>query len=356
MWTTRRVKFPLAFTLVELLVVIAIIGVLVGLLLPAVQAARESARKTQCSNNLHQLGLALQLYEGTFRYLPALRAGTAGFTSLIGGNHDRRSGLVALLPYLEQSALHNQIESPFSTSAGTIPPGGPFPIETVNGEYKPWSFQVPGFVCPNIPGDLRNRPIGTTSYGFCVGDNVLNVVSGQTRGMFKSKGWKNLAEVTDGTSNSIAMLEIKTGQSLSDGFAESQLSVPSFVSKQDPGDEQPPFFVAIPPPPHYGRGLRWSDGAPLYSAVVTILHPNDRCSTNRTTHDLINGHYNAGSYHNGLVFAVYVDGSVRPISENIDNQSVIPGAPMGDSGGPSPYGVWGSLGSIAGGEVIKHDY
>ncbi len=67
-----------------------------------------------------------------------------------------------------------------------------------------------------------------------------------------------------------------------------------------------------------GRGLRWSDGAPVYSAVVTILHPNDAVSSNRTTHDLVNGHYNAGSYHNNLIFGLFVDGSVRVIDQNID--------------------------------------
>ncbi len=275
MLTRSRVKKPLAFTLVELLVVIAIIGILVGLLLPAVQAARESARKTQCSNNLHQIGLALQQYEGVHRVFPALRSGTAGFFDSLSGNHERRSGLIPLLPFLEQMVLYKDIESSTPLPGGKrIPPGGPFPIEDAGGLFTAWRFQVSSYVCPGVPTSLRNRPIAVTSYGFCVGDNVWDVVGSYTRGMFRSKGWKSLADVTDGTSNSLAMVEMKVGAGLSDSYSERQLMQPTIVSDQDPDDEESPELPMPPTLPHYGRGLRWSDGAPCYSSVVTILRPN----------------------------------------------------------------------------------
>ncbi len=91
---------PGGFTLVELLVVIAIIGILVGLLLPAVQAAREAARKMQCSNNLHQLGLALHNYESKFKKFPA---GWTNPWSLlecrhIAGARAKSSFYIALVP------------------------------------------------------------------------------------------------------------------------------------------------------------------------------------------------------------------------------------------------------------------
>ncbi len=106
---TRPVR---GFTLVELLVVIAIIGILVGLLLPAVQSAREAARRMQCSNNLKQLGLALQMYNDTSKRLPYASnfvdsIPACGDFATIG--NPRHSGNVGLLPYLEQANLANQI-------------------------------------------------------------------------------------------------------------------------------------------------------------------------------------------------------------------------------------------------------
>ena len=100
----NRIKTNRGFTLVELLVVIAIIGILVGLLLPAVQAAREAARRMQCTNNIRQLGLAIHNYESANRRLPS---------GWIANNADGEPGwgwAAALLPFMEQSNLHTQID------------------------------------------------------------------------------------------------------------------------------------------------------------------------------------------------------------------------------------------------------
>src|SRR6185312_15517160 len=108
------------FTLVELLVVIAIIGILIALLLPAVQAARESARRSQCVNNLKQLGVGLQNYHDINKTLPFGKGGTADSTP---GNAGRVSGFIPMLPYIEEAPLYDVIRAG-NMSIG-IPPLGP---------------------------------------------------------------------------------------------------------------------------------------------------------------------------------------------------------------------------------------
>ncbi|MBQ7813030.1 MAG: DUF1559 domain-containing protein, partial [Thermoguttaceae bacterium] len=111
---TSQRKPNQGFTLVELLVVIAIIGILIGLLLPAVQAAREAARRMQCTNNLKQLGLAVQNYHDTNNALPAARSmlGKCGY--IHNGSKSAGGGfgaLVHMLPYVEQNAVYTEIVS-----------------------------------------------------------------------------------------------------------------------------------------------------------------------------------------------------------------------------------------------------
>src|SRR5262245_48623779 len=122
----RRGRF--GFTLIELLVVIAIIAVLVALLLPAVQQAREAARRSQCKNNLKQLGLALHNYHDVYGIFP-FECGGTGWTGNGTGNWARLSGMVVLTPYIDQAPLWNQISNklPGGVVAGFYPAMGPEP-------------------------------------------------------------------------------------------------------------------------------------------------------------------------------------------------------------------------------------
>ncbi|MDR0338174.1 MAG: DUF1559 domain-containing protein [Planctomycetaceae bacterium] len=101
-----------AFTLVELLVVIAIIGVLIALLLPAIQAAREAARRSQCLNNLKQLGIAVHNYNDVHQSLPAGRSGMNALKADSSDNHDRCWGLwIFMMPFMEQAPLFDLYNS-----------------------------------------------------------------------------------------------------------------------------------------------------------------------------------------------------------------------------------------------------
>jgi prepilin-type N-terminal cleavage/methylation domain-containing protein/prepilin-type processing-associated H-X9-DG protein len=157
------------FTLVELLVVIAIIGILVALLLPAIQAAREAARRTQCTNKLKQLGLAMLNYESARKELPL--AYTPNYTGPIGrgacpaptntpGNLDNKKPkhfvLTFILPYLENQALYDQIDTTTqnwnSTAKSTVK-------NTINNDVV--KVDLPDFLCPST----ENRPgTYTTDY------------------------------------------------------------------------------------------------------------------------------------------------------------------------------------------------
>lgn len=237
---SRIVSRSRGFTLVELLVVIAIIGILVGLLLPAVQAAREAARRMQCSNNLKQLGLALQTYHDTYKRFPA---GSYSVTWLplypnaghnnnglpwVGGLWRKGSTLVKLLPYVEQSAFFNQI--PFQSDVDawfdTLQPT----TSTFMPGKRPREMNIPTFLCPSDPP--ARTDLALSNYGCSMGSQAmpantngctlytthLNGPTGhgtdtrtsQISGVFSRIHWAaSLAELTDGTSNTIVMGEIR---------------------------------------------------------------------------------------------------------------------------------------------------
>jgi prepilin-type N-terminal cleavage/methylation domain-containing protein/prepilin-type processing-associated H-X9-DG protein len=164
---TRRI----AFTLVELLVVIAIIGILIALLLPAVQAAREAARRTQCTNNMKQLGIALHDYHDIYTRFPIGFAFDEFTPGQPGWN--RGGALVRLLPYVEQKAAYDLIDFRF----GDVEDRTVFlnPPANTKSLYVP-STIVPGFKCPSDPRpDTQgwNGARSMTNYQMCMGPTVM---------------------------------------------------------------------------------------------------------------------------------------------------------------------------------------
>ena len=163
------------FTLVELLVVIAIIGILIALLLPAIQAAREAARRSQCTNNLKQIGVALNAYHDSYGRFPinGMHDGNVGWTQR-GSQHTR------LLPFMEQQQIYNLLNFQLgmgndnvSWTTNTGRAIGPPWVGTPNpGEFYLRSQQIPTFICPSDKGQglvANGNPFGYINYGASVG-------------------------------------------------------------------------------------------------------------------------------------------------------------------------------------------
>ncbi|EAQ82252.1 DUF1559 domain-containing protein [Blastopirellula marina] len=348
------------FTLVELLVVIAIIGVLIALLLPAVQQAREAARRMSCTNQLKQVGLALHNYHDTYGALPARAGGTLT-------NYSRLSPWIGLLPFLEQSALYGQISSPYTNASGNSFPA--FGSKPWDGNYTPWSAQVPGLLCPSDGADPVWENMGSSNYVFSIGDCVRktenqnstnNWTIADTRGIFAQHHYCGFQSITDGLSNTVMIGEramgVKDSRKIIGGIAvfgtpwigggEDEVTPSVCGALRGAGGEYP---TGTPINSSAMGGHRWVDGCVSMQGFCTILPPNAP-SCFRTESDRKEGIYTASSHHPGGASACFADGSVSFIPETIDTGDLSQSPTVG---GPSPYGVWGSMGSKSGGEVFE---
>lgn len=386
-----RVKSQ-GFTLVELLVVIAIIGILIGLLLPAVQAAREAARRMQCTNNLKQLGLALHNYHDTNNCLPGFGMG--------GTRPYDYTPFVGLLPFIEQHGRYDAIAS------GTLLDGTNLGIWQV----EPWENcagfvdPLPTFMCPSDgktkSGYLNSgntRPSTATNYCFSDAD------------MITGRGWYNdcrsnnancpknersafsmvyagrsvatghgrcpeLAVISDGLSNTILMSERCTSPDYHYGATENRSLKGGIAMGVNVWDLSPQEACL----PTQGTSGQYAPGVTalggsgsLYgywfwhmARFHTIVAPNGpSCCVSGSGGCADTGLMPPTSYHSGGVNAVLGDGSVRFVSDTISTGDLSIRAAgyyrMVDAAdrnhqfgltGISPYGVWGALGSINGGE------
>jgi prepilin-type N-terminal cleavage/methylation domain-containing protein/prepilin-type processing-associated H-X9-DG protein len=350
-----------AFTLVELLVVIAIIGVLVSLLLPAVQAAREAARRTQCSNGLKQFGLALHNYADVFKRFPPRRGGSVGSNDAarLTGNFSRLSAFVPLLPFIEQKPLADAIASGGSYSGISFPPGGP--AAWYGNNYVPWNTQIQIIICPSdkIPTPTATQH-GRNSFAFSLGDTIVghNANNALVRGMFGSQLCKGFNDLTDGSSNTIAMSERTWGGDLGitnasgdDVRVATAVNVtsvntnPGSCYAQARGTE----FQGVQIKARFGA--LWTDGQAERVGFTTVLPHNAPSCVNdgNVNADSNGGVLNPSSHHPGGVNALLADGSVRFINQNINCGNTA--SPPVDRG-KSPYGVWGALGSTGGREAV----
>lgn len=303
--------------------VIAIIGVLIALLLPAVQAARESARRTECSNNLKQLGLALHNYHDLHNTFPPGRV-----RSRVDGVGLVYSAFAQILPQLEQSACYASINFDLNADRGVF--GGP-----QNATAR--ATRIFQFHCPSDPTSAFDLPDqAPTNYQMSVG--TLHPVARNNGVLFENSGVR-LADLRDGTSMTAVVSELVRSETLGTNRV---IEVPgSLIVSYE--------ATCLPagPPRQSARGNRWIYAAPNHTMYSHHRAPNDKlpdCRGGSPFGDQTNAVWDrlsldtaARSYHPGGVNVLLGDGSVRFAKETM------------------AVAAWRALGTRAGGEIISGD-
>jgi prepilin-type N-terminal cleavage/methylation domain-containing protein/prepilin-type processing-associated H-X9-DG protein len=352
---TRR-----GFTLIELLVVIAIIGVLIALLLPAVQAAREAARRSQCKNNLKQIGIGMHRYHTANDCFPP--GATASFNTINPSNGNNPciawngwSAQMLLLGYLEQGPIYNACN---------------FQLDPINSPQAinstAFYTKINSFLCPSdgLAGRQFNNSyyasVGTSTFASGNVDNGA-CKGGPSSGIFTYSLVYGLRDITDGSSSTVAFSEglVGSGQDQrknyatgvnKDGLGPSLLDVSTDSAGTQSLLQQctAAFKTAAPGAGlSNNRGWYWAWGAETMSMFNTVVPPNSKqhswgqcrfgcggCSTYSADHSNIT---NATSNHSGGCNVLMGDGSVRFVKGSI--------AP----------GNWWAIGTRGSGEVVSSD-
>ncbi|MFG0336033.1 MAG: DUF1559 domain-containing protein [Maioricimonas sp. JB049] len=314
-----RIARSRGFTLIELLVVIAIIAILVALLLPAVQQAREAARRSQCRNNLKQLGLALHNYHDVHRtFPPGYRFIARSTTDTIGGLN------ISILPYIEKASIKDRIDvnTPWFLFPADIARTR-VPVFECPSDTAPNPYNYPALGALGLPiGDT----VGISSYAHSVGyDDALCFSSGlgakpqtQHTGVFYIHSKTQFRDLTDGSSHTFAIGEAASGFEMCRGVGcATPMGVPAAHSWLISGTNKEHY---------YAIGIQY--GGSLASTVESINKP----VATDSNYQSISGSYdcrpswnggphwvtNFRSFHEGGASFLFCDGAVTFLSENID--------------------------------------
>ncbi|MDG1894061.1 MAG: DUF1559 domain-containing protein [Fuerstiella sp.] len=316
--TSRLIK---GFTLIELLVVIAIIAILVALLLPAVQQAREAARRTQCRNNLKQIGLALHNYHDIYNTFPP------GYTArnvsrsapVMAETGQGYAWSFAILPQIEQSTLTQQIDT-------NLDAHDPVNIAIAS------KTTLKAFLCPTDPAPTVFDVTGaggtayrlpTSNYVGILGYGSVTMNAGDSTGVFFRNSRISFRDITDGTSNTICVGERRHQH--------------DFAAPAPPVASHSTWYAAIPRV-RRGAGMMMMPTMTEGAGSLVIGHVGQpammgmmpmHSTPNQTNHIV---HFS--SQHAGGVQFLLCDGSVQFLSENID------------------YGLFRNLGERADGNVV----
>ncbi|HQX50104.1 MAG TPA: DUF1559 domain-containing protein [Planctomycetaceae bacterium] len=286
------------FTLVELLVVIAVISILMALLLPAVQMAREAARRTQCLSNLKQVGLALHNYHDIHKTFPPACIRPVGFIDN-GRDHPRLTWAVAILPMIEQANLYQQ----FDSTVDTTNVANLLAASTVVSAYRCPTDAGTGVAFEPILGTLYSRSnyaanFGSASWG------VRFWQDSKTRGVMGQNVGLRMGDITDGLSNTVCVAEVRAEQSASDNRGVWAFPAPGASNVGLDCDRECQGV----------NGDATHDWIPYCNPLPGQLS----CSFQNTEES------NAGprSMHPQTANVLLSDGSVRPISESVDIQTL----------------------------------
>jgi prepilin-type N-terminal cleavage/methylation domain-containing protein len=324
------------FTLIELLVVLAILSLLIGLLLPAVQSAREAARRSQCSNNMRQIGIALHTYHDSFNSFP--------FGQSILGSGD--SLWIKILPFLEQQSLYNSFNQ-----QNTI-------YDRANRTVQAISLAV--YQCPSDSGSgvrsankelfIRNGYADNqetilasfTSYvaSFGTTDTTATIYPDQ-RGF----------AIPDGLISNLAPISMT---SVTDGLSQTMLA-----SERATAWLQRFSTIASDIPSTFGWYFRGALGDTMFTSFYP---PNMPIKVGQGAG--INHAFAASSLHPGGIEVLMGDGSLRFVKDSISTWPFdsISGRPSGASAGPGGHwsrlptpGIWQAITTRSGGEIISSD-